>query len=74
MLAHEIYRRSNSRGTLCDLLTGDEKQFASGSAEAPSNHLSCTVEMANLDSYCEPPHSPSTLVSVTKVNCTLIHF
>ena len=53
MLAHEIYRRSNTRGTPCDLLTGEEKQFASGDAEAPASHMSCTVEMANVHSYCE---------------------
>ena len=53
MLAHEIYRRSNAKGTPCDLLTGEERQFASGSADVPSSHLSCTVEMADLDSYCE---------------------
>ena len=53
MLAHEIYRRSNERGVLCDLLTGEEMQFASGSGEAPSNHLSCTIEMANVESYCK---------------------
>ena len=53
MLAHEIYRRSNARGTMCDLVTGDEKQFGSGSEDSPSNHMSCTVEMANMDNYCE---------------------
>jgi ATP-dependent RNA helicase SUPV3L1/SUV3 len=51
MLAHEIYRRSNARGTPCDLLTGDEKQFASGDPDTPSGHLSCTVEMTNTESY-----------------------
>ena len=53
MLAHEIYHRSNARGTPCDLLTGEERQLASGSADAPSSHMSCTVEMADLESYCE---------------------
>lgn len=53
MLAHEIYRRSNERGIPCDLLTGEEQQFASGDADSPSNHVSCTVEMVNLESYCE---------------------
>ena len=61
MLAHEIYRRSNARGTPCDLLTGDEKQFASGDPDAPSGHLSCTVEMTNTESYCEPLFSPLSL-------------
>ena len=53
MLAHEIYRRSNARGTPCDLLTGDEKQFASGDPDSPAGHMSCTVEMADVESYCE---------------------
>ena len=61
MLAHEIYRRSNARGTPCDLLTGDEKQFASGDPDAPSGHLSCTVEMTNTESYCEALFSPLSL-------------
>jgi ATP-dependent RNA helicase SUPV3L1/SUV3 len=51
MLAHEIYHRSNARGTPCDLLTGEERQLASGSVDAPSSHMSCTVEMADLESY-----------------------
>lgn len=61
MLAHEIYRRSNERGIPCDLLTGDEKQFASGNMD-PSNHMSCTVEMADLDSYCECVPSLSSVL------------
>ena len=68
MLAHEIYRRSNAMGTPCDLLTGDEKQFASSDPGTPSGHLSCTVEMTNVESYCEwaspspsSPSSPSSL-------------
>ena len=62
MLAHEIYRRSNARGTPCDLLTGDEKQFASGDPGTPSGHLSCTVEMANVESYCESLLSSTILL------------
>lgn len=53
MLAHEIYRRCNAKGTPCDLLTGEEKQFASGDVETPARHMSCTVEMADVESYCK---------------------
>ncbi|KAL8942273.1 MAG: hypothetical protein Q9216_001746 [Gyalolechia sp. 2 TL-2023] len=42
LLAHEVYTRLNARGIACNLITGDERQFA----EAKDvNMSSCTVEM-----------------------------
>jgi len=43
LLALEIYERLNDEGTICNLLTGQERQ------ESPlATHLSCTMEMAFL--------------------------
>ncbi len=51
------------QGVPCDLLTGEVKQFASGSEDDPSDHLACTVEMANTTSTipCESPLPPPFL-------------
>ncbi|XP_065882901.1 ATP-dependent RNA helicase SUPV3L1, mitochondrial-like isoform X2 [Dysidea avara] len=51
MLAAEIYQRCNAKGVLCDMLTGEEQLFGSGSPDEPANHLSCTVEMADCSGY-----------------------
>jgi len=48
MLAHEIFQKSNKQGVPCDLLTGDDRQYASGNEELPATHLSCTIEMAKV--------------------------
>ncbi|XP_050439291.1 ATP-dependent RNA helicase SUV3 homolog, mitochondrial [Adelges cooleyi] len=48
LLATEVYRKANERGTPCDLVTGEERKFADGKSEA-SKHVSCTVEMANVN-------------------------
>lgn len=39
------------QGTPCDLLTGEERKYAKG-PEYPSNHLSCSVEMVDLQKNC----------------------
>ncbi|KAL9601077.1 MAG: hypothetical protein Q9219_002787 [cf. Caloplaca sp. 3 TL-2023] len=48
LLAHEVYTRLNARGKACNLITGDERQFAETDEVCMS---SCTVEMVpvNLD-------------------------
>ncbi|KAE9535692.1 hypothetical protein AGLY_007593 [Aphis glycines] len=48
LLATEVYRKANERGTPCDLVTGEERKFADEKNE-PSKHVSCTVEMANVN-------------------------
>lgn len=48
MLATEVFQKSNQRGTPCDLVTGEERKFATD-AETPSMHVSCTVEMTSLN-------------------------
>ncbi|XP_046734064.1 ATP-dependent RNA helicase SUV3 homolog, mitochondrial [Diprion similis] len=45
LLAVEVFNKSNANGTPCDLVTGEEKNFVKG-ADNPSDHVSCTVEMA----------------------------
>lgn len=40
------------QGTPCDLLTGEERKYIKG-ADNPANHLSCSVEMVNLNSNCK---------------------
>ncbi|XP_046413678.1 ATP-dependent RNA helicase SUV3 homolog, mitochondrial isoform X1 [Neodiprion fabricii] len=52
LLAAEVFNKSNTNGTPCDLITGEEKNFVKG-ADNPSNHISCTVEMANTNAACE---------------------
>ena len=42
LLAMEIYDSCNADGTLCDLITGQERR------EVGAAHLACTVEMVNL--------------------------
>uniref|UniRef100_A0A915HX02 ATP-dependent RNA helicase SUV3 homolog, mitochondrial n=1 Tax=Romanomermis culicivorax TaxID=13658 RepID=A0A915HX02_ROMCU len=46
MLATEVYHKTNSAGVPCDLITGEERQFASAVADSGA-HLACTVEMLN---------------------------
>ncbi|GJQ83874.1 hypothetical protein Trydic_g6752 [Trypoxylus dichotomus] len=48
LLASEVYNKSNSRGTPCDLVTGEEKKYADPSGNA-SAHISCTVEMTSIN-------------------------
>ncbi|KAJ8317344.1 hypothetical protein KUTeg_005248 [Tegillarca granosa] len=46
LLANEICQKSNAAGTPCDLVTGEERRFAS--LEGPSSHIACTIEMASI--------------------------
>lgn len=43
--------RSTSQGTPCDLVTGEERTFAKDPDNA-ADHLSCSVEMVNLQNSC----------------------
>jgi ATP-dependent RNA helicase SUPV3L1/SUV3 len=49
MLAVEISQRSNNEGVPCDLVTGEERIYASGNSMNISQHLACTVEMISTD-------------------------
>ncbi|KAI5713545.1 hypothetical protein M8J76_001063 [Diaphorina citri] len=48
MLATEVFKKSNDRGTPCDLITGEEKKFIQGE-EKPASHVACTVEMTSVN-------------------------
>ena len=48
LLASEVYNKSNKLNTKCDLITGEERKYANQD-NTPSEHVSCTVEMVNLD-------------------------
>ena len=52
LLAVEVFRKSASRGTDCDLVTGEERRFSRQDGE-PSSHVACTVEMANMNQEYE---------------------
>ncbi|KAG5884851.1 hypothetical protein JTB14_036087 [Gonioctena quinquepunctata] len=47
LLASEVFNKTNKRGTPCDLVTGEERNFADPSGNA-SSHVSCTVEMTSV--------------------------
>ncbi|XP_063227571.1 ATP-dependent RNA helicase SUV3 homolog, mitochondrial [Bacillus rossius redtenbacheri] len=48
LLASEVFNKANDRGTPCDLVTGEERRFASKDG-TPANHVSCTVEMTSVN-------------------------
>lgn len=52
LLAVEVFNKCNSRGTPCDLVTGEDRKWASPEGE-PSSHVSCTVEMTNISQTYE---------------------
>ncbi|XP_012220462.1 ATP-dependent RNA helicase SUV3 homolog, mitochondrial [Linepithema humile] len=52
LLVAEVFHKCNQRGTPCDLLTGEERKYAKD-PDNPANHLSCSVEMANLQNTYE---------------------
>lgn len=52
MLAVEVFTKSNAHGTPCDLVTGEERQWADPEG-VPANHVACTVEMATLNKKCK---------------------
>ncbi|KAJ8928236.1 hypothetical protein NQ314_019186 [Rhamnusium bicolor] len=52
LLASEVFNKTNNRGTPCDLVTGEERNFADPTG-ASSNHVSCTVEMTSINNPYE---------------------
>jgi ATP-dependent RNA helicase SUPV3L1/SUV3 len=52
LLAVEVFNKCNNRGTACDLVTGEERKYASPDGD-PSSHVSCTVEMTNISQTYE---------------------
>lgn len=52
LLASEVFRRTNAADVRCDLVTGEDRQYAISNLE-PSKHLSSTVEMLSLEMRTE---------------------
>lgn len=48
LLAVEIFQKARENNTPCDLVTGEERRFANPDGCTKSNHISCTVEMAQV--------------------------
>ncbi|CAF0933042.1 unnamed protein product [Adineta steineri] len=48
LLASEVFYKTNTTNTKCDLVTGEERRFADSNG-VPANHVACTVEMTNLN-------------------------
>ncbi|XP_072177561.1 ATP-dependent RNA helicase SUPV3L1, mitochondrial-like [Diadema setosum] len=47
LLANEVHKKTNERGIMCDLVTGEERKFAHPDC-IPSSHVACTVEMTSV--------------------------
>nr|CAG4646068.1 EOG090X01V1 [Macrothrix elegans] len=52
LLASEVWSKSNERGVPCDLITGEERKYARYDSQ-PSSHVSCTIEMASVNTPYE---------------------
>ncbi|KAG0711024.1 ATP-dependent RNA helicase SUV3, mitochondrial [Chionoecetes opilio] len=52
LLANEVFNKSNTRGTPCDLVTGEERRNGNTDGQA-ARHLACTVEMASVTTAFE---------------------
>lgn len=52
VLMSNVVRRFGSQGTVCDMVTGEEKRHGK-SPEEPAKHISITIEMAALEPHCE---------------------
>ncbi|XP_018320341.1 ATP-dependent RNA helicase SUV3 homolog, mitochondrial [Agrilus planipennis] len=52
LLANEVFNKCNGRGTSCDLITGEERNYADPSGNQ-SPHVSCTVEMSSVNTPYE---------------------
>ncbi|CAF1542728.1 unnamed protein product [Adineta ricciae] len=48
LLASEVFHKTNTAGTKCDLVTGEERRLVDIDGK-PANHVACTVEMTNLN-------------------------
>ncbi|XP_044730588.1 ATP-dependent RNA helicase SUV3 homolog, mitochondrial, partial [Chrysoperla carnea] len=48
LLATEVFNKCKIRGTPCDLITGEERQYVNGE-DNPAQHVACTVEMTSLN-------------------------
>ncbi|CAB3370056.1 Hypothetical predicted protein [Cloeon dipterum] len=52
LLAVEVFNKSNTKGTPCDLVTGEERRCGNADGSA-AQHVACTVEMTSLNQHFE---------------------
>uniref|UniRef100_A0A669QG10 ATP-dependent RNA helicase SUPV3L1, mitochondrial n=1 Tax=Phasianus colchicus TaxID=9054 RepID=A0A669QG10_PHACC len=52
LLAHEIFQKSNAANVPCDLVTGEERVYATEDARQAS-HIACTIEMCSTNTPYE---------------------
>lgn len=52
LLASEVFYKTNDRGVDCDLVTGEERNYARKD-KTPAAHVSCTVEMVSVNTPYE---------------------
>ncbi|XP_071793096.1 ATP-dependent RNA helicase SUPV3L1, mitochondrial-like [Asterias amurensis] len=48
LLASEVHMKTNDKGIMCDLVTGEERRYSNPEG-TPSSHLACTVEMTSVN-------------------------
>ncbi|XP_038045305.1 ATP-dependent RNA helicase SUPV3L1, mitochondrial-like [Patiria miniata] len=48
LLANEVHMKTNDKGIMCDLVTGEERRYANPEG-IPASHVACTVEMTNVN-------------------------
>lgn len=53
LLAVEIFHKANDNKTPCDLVTGEERRFANPDGYTKASHVSCTVEMTQINEPVE---------------------
>lgn len=53
LLAVEIFQKANDNNTPCDLVTGEERKIADPDGVTRASHVSCTVEMAQINEPVE---------------------
>ena len=46
LLAVEVFQKANARGTVCDLVTGEERRCMDPEGK-PSSHVACTGKYSN---------------------------
>ena len=56
LLASEVFYKTNQKGINCDLVTGEERNYARED-NTPSPHVACTVEMVPVNTPYEVCYS-----------------
>lgn len=73
LLAVEVANKSNAKGVPCDLVTGEERKLVREDNE-PAAHVSCTVEMTNVNQTYEVKLSKNPLCDVWRSRLATLYF